>query len=256
MNNLWKSAWVIGGSTGLGAELVKILTAAGIETYVSARDKDRLKVLCGQFSDAKSYPLDITDKAACIRAVDEINKIKNTLPDLIILNAAVYYPMDIENFNALEISDMMNVNFLGIANMFEALLPYRKSRGGNVTIATVTSPSGWRGLPGAIGYGSSKAAVINMMESMKPELDRCGFDLRVVNPGFIRTRLTEKNNFQMPQLMEPNEAAKLTLKGLSTKNFDTSFPNPFLYYLKLLRILPYILFFRLMKKINQQRNKP
>jgi len=254
MNNLWKSAWVIGGSTGLGAELVRILTAAGVDTHVSARNKDRLKDLCEQFSAAKPYPLDITDKVACVRAVDEIIKSQNTLPDLIILNAAVYYPMDVEKFNATEISNMIDVNFIGIVNMFEALLPYRKLRG-KVTIAAITSPSGWRGLPGAIGYGSSKAAVINMIESMKPDLDKYGFDLRVVNPGFIKTRLTDKNDFQMPQLMEPNEAAKLTLNGLSTNKFDISFPNPFLFTLKLLRILPYSLFFRLMKKINQQRHR-
>ncbi|MDG1709172.1 MAG: SDR family NAD(P)-dependent oxidoreductase [Emcibacteraceae bacterium] len=252
MNKLWKSAWVIGGSTGLGAELVRELTAAGINTYVSARNEERLNELCDKFTAAKPYPLDITNEAACVRAVADINKLKNSLPDLIILNAAVYSPMDVESFDAAEIANMIDVNYMGVVNMLAALLPFRKF-GKRVTIAAVTSPSGWRGLPGAIGYGPSKAAVINMMESMKPELDGHGFDLRVANPGFIKTRLTDKNSFEMPQLMSANDAATRTLKGLSTKKFDISFPNPFLSYLKLLRILPYGLFFRIMKRINQKK---
>jgi short-subunit dehydrogenase len=252
MNKLWKSAWVIGGSTGLGAELVRQLTAAGIDTHVSARNKDRLKELCDKFSTAKAYPLDITDEVSCVQVVADIYKPKNALPDLIILNAAVYSPMNVENFNTHEISNMINVNYLGIVNMFAALLPYKKS-GKRVTIAAITSPSGWRGLPGAIGYGSSKAAVINLMESMRPEIDEYGFDLRVVNPGFIKTRLTDKNSFKMPQLMSASDAATRTLKGLQTKKFDISFPNPFLSYLKLLRIVPYSWFFYIMKKINRKK---
>lgn len=252
MNAKWKKPWVIGGSTGLGAELVKILASAGISTFVSARNKDKLEVLCDQFTTAVPYPLDITNKEACDQAVANIHNSNNTLPDLIILNAAVYSPMDVENFNAKEISTMINVNYMGVVNMLAALLPYKQTTK-KVTIAAVTSPSGWRGLPGAIGYGSSKAAVINMIESMKPELDEYGFDLRVVNPGFIKTRLTDKNNFKMPQLMNADDAARRILKGLSTKKFDISFPNPFLSYLKLLRILPYSVFFSIMKKIKQKK---
>ena len=224
MNILWKSAWVVGGSAGLGAELVRKLAAAGIDTHVSARNRDRLNELCDKFATTKAYPLDITDETACVRAASDIHRSKNALPDLIILNAAVYSPMDVENYNVAEISNMINVNYLGVVNMFAALLPYRAS-GKRVTIATVTSPSGWRGLPGAIGYGPSKAAVINMIESMKPELDEYGFDLRVVNPGFIKTRLTDKNSFKMPQLMSAEDAANRTLKGLSTKKFDISLKN-------------------------------
>lgn len=252
MNHLWKSAWVIGGSTGLGAELVKKLAHAGIDVCVSARSVDVLEGLCATVTNAKAHPLDITDREACVQVTSEIYKIKNALPDLIILNAAVYTPMNVQNFDADEISRMNSVNYMGLVNMIAALLPF-KSLSKTVTLAAVTSPSGWRGLPGGIGYGSSKAAVINLIESMKPELDGEGFDLRLINPGFIKTRLTDKNDFTMPQLMSPEEAATKALKGLSGSSFDISFPNPFVFNLKLIRILPYRLFFWIMKKINQKK---
>lgn len=252
MKRNWQSAWILGGSTGLGAEIAKKLAHDGVVTYVSARNRDKLEILCKKLQGAISYPLDITDYDACVRAVSDIVKSNNGLPDLIILAAAVYSPMNAKNFDVREISNMMNVNYMGVVNMLGALLPHRSSNK-NVTIATITSPSGWRGLPGAIGYGPSKAAVINMMESIKPELDDCGFDLRLVNPGFIKTRLTDKNEFNMPQLMNAKEAASCVLKGLSSTKFDISFPNPFLIYLKLLRILPYFIFFWVMKKITKNK---
>ncbi|MDG1996315.1 MAG: SDR family NAD(P)-dependent oxidoreductase [Emcibacteraceae bacterium] len=248
MNNAWKNVWVIGGSTGLGAELVKKFTNEGINTYVSARNKDVLNSVCEASESATPYPLDITDKAACVTAVSDIYQSLDALPDLIILNAAVYSPMNVENFNVDEISTMIDVNYLGVVNMFAALLPFREEKK-QVTIAAVTSPSGWRGLPGGLGYGPSKAAVINMIECMKPELDQYGFDLRVVNPGFIKTRLTDKNDFKMPQLMSSEDAASRMIKGLATNKFDISFPNPFLSIMKLLRILPYWLYFKIVKKL-------
>jgi short-subunit dehydrogenase len=249
MTKAWNTAWVVGGSTGLGAELVRILAEEGITTYVSARDKQKLMELSDGNDHVREIQLDVTDKDACNSVTAEIFSFNKTLPDLIILNAAVYSPMDVQNFDVDKISTMTNVNYMGIVNMFAALLPYR-GMGNDTTIAAVTSPSGWRGLPGGIGYGSSKAAVINLMESMKPELDYCGIDLRVINPGFIKTRLTDKNEFKMPQLMTAEMAAKKTLKGLRTSKFDIAFPNPFLFSLKCLRILPYWLYFRLTKNLR------
>ncbi|MCP5382744.1 MAG: SDR family NAD(P)-dependent oxidoreductase [Kordiimonadaceae bacterium] len=252
MKRKWKSAWVIGGSTGLGAALVRKLAVNDVLTYVSARNTEALEVLKEENPSIIPFPLDVTDPDSCVHQVTNVIKANNGLPDLIILNAAIYSPMGVAKFNAKEISKMMNVNFLGIVNMFSALLPHKKTEK-QVTIAAITSPSGWRGLPGGIGYGSSKAAVINLIESMKGELDGSGFDLRLVNPGFIKTRLTDKNNFKMPQLMSPDAAAVKALDGLSGSKFDLCFPNPFLFYLKLLRILPYSIYFWLMKKIVDKK---
>ncbi|MEZ5758671.1 MAG: SDR family NAD(P)-dependent oxidoreductase [Emcibacteraceae bacterium] len=252
MKRKWKSAWVVGGSTGLGAALVRKLASNEVLTYVSARNTEALEALKEENPSIIPYPLDVTDPDACAHVLSTVLEANNGLPDLIILNAAIYSPMGVENFNASEISNMMTVNFLGIVNMLSALLPHKRSEK-QVTIATITSPSGWRGLPGGIGYGSSKAAVINLIESMKVELDSSGFDLRLVNPGFIKTRLTDKNNFKMPQLMSADDAAVRTLDGLSGTKFDICFPNPFLFYLKLLRILPYSLFFWMMNRITNNK---
>ena len=249
MNEVWKTAWVIGGSTGLGVELVRKLASDGIITYVSARDQQKLNLLSEEHENINAFSLDVTKKDDCINVTTNIFAKNKALPDLIILNAAIYSPMNVENFDGDKITNMINVNYIGVVNVFAALLAYKEFRK-PVTLAAVTSPSGWRGLPGGLGYGSSKAAVINMMESMKPELEPYGFDLRVINPGFIKTRLTDKNEFSMPQLMNADEAADKALKGLSTGKFDISFPNPFLFFLKTLRILPYWLYFRIINKIR------
>lgn len=245
----WKTAWIIGGSTGFGAAAVNILDYKNIKTYVSARSEKALNKLCKSCKTAESIPLDITDKKAVILTVNNIVSRLGRLPDLIILNAAIYTPMNKDNFCADEIANIMNINYLGTANVVEALLKYKDSIE-KTTIATVTSPSGWRGLPNSAGYGPSKAALINLIEGLKSELYQTNFDLRLVNPGFIKTQLTDKNDFKMPQLMEPEYAAEKMLAGLCTQKFDITFPNPFLFILKIIRILPYSIYFWLMKKIK------
>ena len=253
MNLPWKTAWIVGGSSGLGAEVSRRLSMFGTEVFVSARRKEVLNDVCDGLDNVHALPLDITNIEECMHVATALFKMNAKLPDLIILNAAIYTPMNTDNLDPYECANMIDVNYMGVVNMFSALLPF-KSIDKPVTIATVTSPSGWRGLPGGIGYGPSKAAVINFIESMKPELSQAGFDLRLVNPGFIKTRLTDKNEFSMPQIMEVEDAAMRTLKGLATNKFDISFPNPFIMYLKILRILPYRLFFSLMRRIVAKRS--
>ncbi len=245
---VWNKAWIIGGSTGLGAALVRELAQTGTEVIVSARNAERLSLFCGDFFNATPLPLDVCKLSDCNQAVSMLVTKDKALPDLIILNAAIYTPMDANNLDPLECARMMSVNYQGVVNILSTLFS-RKSEDKKVTVATVTSPSGWRGLPGGAGYGPSKAAVINLVESLKTEVEDKGFDLRLVNPGFIKTRLTDKNNFKMPQLMEPEFAAKKTLKGLASGKFDTSFPNPFIIYLKLLRHLPYSIYFWIARKL-------
>lgn len=251
MSTPWKTAWVIGASSGLGAEISKQLTELGCKTYLSARRADKLDELCNELNYAVPVPLDITDRQECLKATDGIIADNGALPDLIIINAAIYAPMNVETFDPQQIANMMDVNYVGSANIIDKIIPH-----GNVdkpiTLATVTSPSGWRGLPGGIGYGPSKAALINMIESMTPEMRERGFDMRLINPGFIKTRLTEMNDFDMPQLMEPEEAAERAIKGLKSNKFDISFPNPFILKLQFLRMLPYKLFFKITTGLLQK----
>ncbi len=252
---IWKQAWIIGGSTGLGAAMVQELAHAGTEVVVSARNSERLTNFCNHFVNASALSLDITDQDECNQAVSMLLAKNEALPDLIILNAAIYTPMNARSLDPAECARMMDVNYQGVVNMLSALLSH-KSDDKEVTVATVTSPSGWRGLPGGAGYGPTKAAVINLVESLKTEVEKQGLDLRLVNPGFIKTRLTDKNDFKMPQLMEPEYAAKKALKGLASGKFDTSFPNPFIFYLKLLRHLPYRMYFWIARKLVKKNETP
>lgn len=252
MKNDWQSAWIVGASSGFGRELALRLSRNRTITFVSARREDVLHELCDENSNMVPITLDVTNQEECAAALKEIVEQNDVLPDLIILNAAVYVPMNLDSFDVNLISNMNAVNYMGIVNMVSALshyLPAKKL----CTVVAVTSPSGWRGLPGGLGYGSSKAAVINLFESLKPEMDQQNVDLRLINPGFIRTRLTDKNEFEMPQLMTPEQAADFALKGLETDKFDISFPNPFILKLRLLKLLPNSLYFRLMKKISQKK---
>jgi len=247
MDYPWKRAWIVGGSTGLGAEFVSQLDDAGIAVTVSARSKQGLDDLCAPLRTAVSLPLDITDAAAVNGAVGTVMDAESGSPDLIILNAAIYTPMAGANMDADIMADMMTTNFIGVARVLQCLMAYRKHPK-KITVAVLGSPSGWTGLPGGIGYGPTKAAIINMVEGLKPELDRTSIDIRLVNPGFIRTRLTDKNKFKMPQLMEADDAAARALKGLAKGKFETAFPNPFVGFLKFMGILPYRLFFALTKR--------
>ena len=251
----WNKAWIIGGSTGLGAAMVRELAHAGTEVIVSARNRERLEECCKNYINATPLSLNVANLNQCNQAVSMLLAKNGALPDLIILNAALYTPMNAQTLDPAECARMMDVNYQGAVNMFSALITH-KSDNKKVTVAAVTSPSGWRGLPGGAGYGPTKAAVINLVESLKVEVEDQGFDLRLVNPGFIKTRLTDKNEFKMPQLMEPEYAAKKALKGIASGKFDTSFPNPFIFYLKLLKHLPYRLYFRIMRKLVKKNETP
>ena len=243
----WQSAWIVGGSTGLGAALSKQLHKVGTKLFVSARNTEQLKLICTDLVGSEAVPLDVADYNACGLVTDLVKFKLGELPDLVIINAGIYTPMNGNNFEPKDVSDMMNVNFMGVVNLLKSF-SLSNARSKLVTVAVVSSPSGWRGLPGGGGYGASKAAVTNFVESMKLEMESQGIDLRLVNPGFIKTRLTDKNEFDMPQLMEPEYAAILTLKGLQKGKFENAFPNPFVFILKVMRILPYSFYFWLMKK--------
>ncbi|MGY8985224.1 MAG: SDR family NAD(P)-dependent oxidoreductase [Sphingomonadales bacterium] len=244
----WKTIWIIGASMGLGKEIANQLDCFGAKVIISARSEERLKNIEEGLKNTVSQPIDITNIKSINLALGVVKKICNGLPDLIILNAAIYQPMTTKSLEVGIIQEVMDVNFMGSVKLLNALLPYKNS-GKKTTIATVTSPSGWRGLPGGIGYGSSKAALINFIESLRAELGNSDLDFRLVNPGFIRTRLTDKNNFHMPQIMEPQIAAQKLLKGLSSNRFEVAFPQPLIFFFKILRILPYWLYFKLTSKM-------
>ena len=240
----WRDAWIVGGSTGIGAEVARALAADDIPVVVSARSADRLAALAGENDRIAALALDVVDRAACESTVADMTRV----PDLVILNAAVYEPMYLDTFDAEKAAWMMRVNYEGIVNVL-APLARRLADERRGHIAIVASPSGYRGLPGAAGYGPTKAALINLAESLHNELAQAGVRLSIVNPGFVRTRLTDRNDFSMPQLLEPEDAARRIIAGLKAGKWDVAFPWPFVGALKFLSILPGRVYFAITKKL-------
>lgn len=248
----FQTIWIIGASTGIGAALAKRFedrpTHPKQQVIISARNKDALDDLAAGKPDMPCVPLDITDADAVKSALADIEK-HYGLPDLVILAAGIYAPMKLADFSAEIIRDHVETNYLGIVNCLEPLLTKMRARGSG-EIAVTASVAGYRGLPNAGAYGPTKAALINLCESLHAELEGSGVLLRVVNPGFVKTRLTDKNDFKMPYLQTPEQAAHFMYRKLCDSNdFEIAFPPPFVRQLKIARMLPYRLYFKLMRKM-------
>lgn len=227
-----KTYWLIGASEGLGRELAKGLSAAGARVILSARNAERLNDLCEQLPDARAVPMDVCDGLSVQEAAAAIGHI-----DGLIYNAGAYDPVKATSWNAGAALTMVDVNFNGVLRVLGEVLPGFMDRGsGDITL--VGSLAGYRGLPAAIGYGASKSALISLAETMRHDLKGTGVIVRLVNPGFIKTRLTNKNVFKMPMIMMPEDAAARTLKALHSRRFRTDFPAPFSWALKVYGMLP------------------
>lgn len=234
----WKTVWITGASTGIGREIALQLAAQGVTVAASARSAEKLAALD---LDIKSYPLDVTDRAAVLKTIELIEQDLGPI-DLAILGAGTYSPIAIDHFDPLIIGTATDTNYMGVVNCLSGLLPRMLPRREG-HIAWIASVAGYRGLPKAAAYGPTKAALINLAESLKPELDVRGLTVSVINPGFVETPLTEQNDFPMPFLMKAPNAARLTIEGLKKGRFEISFPKRFVAILKIARILPYWLFF-------------
>lgn len=233
-------AWITGASSGIGRALALRLARAGWRVAVSARSRKDLDTLAQEGGDKLSpYPLDVTDRAAVAETVDAIEREQGPIA-LAVLNAGTHQPMLAREFSTDVVDKLLRLNVAGVAHSLEALLPRLRERG-HGQIAAVASVAGYRGLPTAAAYGASKAAVINMMESLRPELDREGVLIQLVNPGFVKTPLTDRNTFKMPMLMDVEDAAAALHRGLGSTRFEIVFPRLFCWGMKLYRMLPYAL---------------
>jgi NAD(P)-dependent dehydrogenase (short-subunit alcohol dehydrogenase family) len=238
----WKVVWITGASTGIGREIALQLALQGVTVAASARSAERLSELGPHI---KPYPLDVTDHLAVIETIGRIERDLGPI-DLAILGAGSYGPVEADKVEPALFSSIMEVNYMGVVNCLAGLLtPMLARRGGHVS--WIASVAGYRGLPKAAAYGPSKAALINLAESLKPELELKGITISVINPGFVETPMTAKNDFPMPFLMQPAEAARLTIAGLAGKRFEVAYPKRFVAILKIARVLPYWLFFRIIR---------
>ncbi|PWG61276.1 SDR family NAD(P)-dependent oxidoreductase [Spiribacter halobius] len=244
-------AFISGASAGIGRALAERLARDGWQVVISSRRAEALEAIreANPQLAPRLHPrvMDVTDAAACAAVFAEVESSLGEV-DTLILNAGDYDPMRLDDFDPALFRRLAEVNYLGAVNGVAAALGPMRRRGRGQILVTA-SLSAYRGLPRAAPYGASKAAVLNMAEALRPELEGTGVALRVINPGFVRTRLTDKNDFRMPQLITPEQAADYIARELDGRGFEIMFPKRFGWTLKLLRLLPYRLYFALTRRM-------
>ena len=235
-----KRYWLVGASEGLGRALAERLSAAGAEVILSARNADRLaEVAAGLPGPSQVVPADVADGASVRAAAQAAGRI-----DGVVFLAGLYWPTTAQAWDAEAVETMCDVNFTGCARVIGAALPAMVAQGAGHVVIT-GSLSGFRGLPGAIGYGASKAGVMALAESMYADLRGSGIAVQIANPGFIRTRLTDKNDFKMPFLMNPEDAADHMFRHMQTEKFKISFPTVFSWLFRVSQFLPDWAYYRI-----------
>jgi len=240
--------WVIGASTGIGAAIARDLINAGANVALSARSHNLLDAIA-EGTDAIVAPLDVTDRASVLAAATKVRAALGKL-DLVIVVAGTHSAMRADQFDRVKADQLLAVNLIGPLNCLEAVLPtlLKQRRGG---IALVASVAGYRGLPQALIYGPTKAALIHLAEGLYLDLRRHGIGVYLVNPGFVDTPLTQRNDFAMPALMNADKAARRTLDGIAAGRFEIHYPRRFTSWLKLLRILPYPAYFWAVRRFTR-----
>lgn len=248
--------WITGASSGLGRALALRLAAAGSLVAASARSAaalaDLVQAADGLAGRIVAFPLDVSDTAAVARTHATIVA-EAGLPDLCVLNAGIYVPLDGTALKSGDVERQFDVNVFGTVRVLEAVVPGMAARGRG-RIAVVASVAGYRGLRSAAAYGASKAALINMCETLRMELGDRGIVVQLVNPGFVETPMTAGNDFPMPFLMPVDRAAAAFHRGLLTDRFEITFPKRFTWIMKALRLLPYAVYLPLMGRVTRRRS--
>ncbi len=236
-----RTYWVVGASEGLGRALSLALAGAGARLVLSARNGERLAALATEAGGAEVLPLDVT----CPDLSPEARAVAGRV-DGIVYCVGLYEPMSAHDWRSEAALAMCEANFLGAMRVLPHCLPAMIARDrGHVVL--IGSLAGYRGLPGAIGYGASKAALMHLAENLQAETAGTGVRVQLVNPGFIRTRLTAKNSFAMPSIMTPEAAAACVLSHMRARRFRRDFPRPFAFLFNPGRMLPDRLFARLFR---------
>ena len=252
------SAWVTGASSGIGKALALDLAGEGFTVYATARSEDALVELEGLSGALKgriiAAPGDVTDTDAMAGIAGRIDADGNGLA-LAVFNAGVYLPVHGETLKVADFDKSFAVNLSGVVNGLVPAIGRMKARGRG-QIAIVSSVTGYGGMPTSAAYGATKAALINMAESLKFDLDKFGVRIQVVNPGFVDTPATADNAFEMPALLQPEDAAKRIAQGLKSGSFEITFPRRFTYVLKALQFLPYPAYFWLMNAATGWKKRP
>ena len=249
-----KTIWITGGSTGIGRALALKFANNGWNVAVSARRENLLRELEKSNQNIFSYPLDVTNKDNCREVFQNINaKFKNI--DISFFSTGTWDPKKEKDIDVEQIENVMKVNFFGTLNCIKSVEEYYRKRGsGHISI--VSSIAGYRGLPNSTGYGPSKSALNNLAESLYFDFKRYGVRVSLISPGFIKTPMTDKNDFKMPFLKTVDYAAEKIFKGLTkTNEFEIHFPKQLTLILKFLKILPNSWYLSLVGKLTKYQKR-
>ncbi len=239
-----RRVWIVGGSTGIGRAVAEALHARGAVVHVSARGAPALQVLAASRPGIVPVPLDAGDREAVRAAADGI--LAHGPLDLVLYCAGTYRAMRATGFDLDEMRRHVDINYLGALHVIDAVLPALRAHGGHLSL--MASVAGYRGLPNGLAYGPTKAAMIHLAEVLHIDLADTGVGVSVINPGFVETPMTAQNRFRMPALLTPPQAANAILRGWQAGRFEIHFPGRFTWPLKLLRLLPFALYARLVKR--------
>lgn len=243
-----KRVWIIGASTGIGAACASLLLQEGASVALSARHRGKLEQLCADQPLALALPLDITQPAQ-VQAVCAALQQQWSRIDLVLVVAGGYTAMRADDFDLAQAQSLMDLNVGGVLACLAPVLPLLLKQGAG-GIGIVASVAGYGGLPKALVYGASKAALIHLTESLYLDLHPRGIDVYQINPGFVDTPLTAGNDFKMPALMTARDAAVAMLRGIERGQFHIHFPHRFTNSMRLARLLPYRAYFWLMNKVT------
>ena len=249
-----KTIWITGGSTGIGKALAIKFSNKGWNVAISARRENLLKEISDNHENIHGFPLDVTDKAKCKEVFEKIkNKFHNV--DICFFSTGTWNPKKEKDIDVEQIEDVFKINFFGTLNSIKAVEEYYKNKKEGI-ITIVSSIAGYRGLPNSTGYGPSKSALNNLAESLYFDFKRFNVRICLVSPGFIKTPMTDKNNFKMPFLKTTEYAAEKIYDGLINKNvFEIHFPKSLTLILKVLSFLPSKIYFGLLGKMTKyQKN--
>jgi short-subunit dehydrogenase len=239
-----KVIWITGASSGIGKALSIKFAQEGWIVAASARREGLLQELTKINQNIHSFPLDVTNPEQCKKVFEEIKKKFNNI-EISIFGTGIHDPNSEKRFNLEKIREIMEVNYFGTMNSINSVYDYyNDKKGGQISI--ISSVAGYRGLPAAGAYCASKSALTSFTESLRFEMMRKNVRVSLVSPGFIKTPMTDQNDFPMPMIKSPEFAAEQIYIGLTKKTgFEIHFPKAFTFFLKFLRILPYSVYFKL-----------
>ena len=242
-----KVIWITGASSGIGKALSIKFANEGWQVAASARRENLLEELHQENKNIHPFPLDVTDIDKCkLVAMNIINQFKNI--DICLFGTGMHDPKSEKKFNLEKVREIMEVNYFGTMNSINSIYDYFSEKK-NGQISIISSVAGYRGLPAAGAYCASKAALTSFAESLNFDMQMKNVRVSLVSPGFIKTPMTDQNDFPMPMIKSPEFAANEIYKGLTVKRgFEIHFPKAFTYFLKFLQLLPSSLYFKLVSK--------